>query len=73
MQILESSNEDANANVAVQQQRPPNEANGNTLAAAAAAAQRANWLNKLGGSMDTMDVPRKYNAPRGIYDNGRYY
>ena len=71
MQILESSNEDAN--VAVQQQRPPNEANGNTLAAAAAAAQRANWLNKLGGSMDTMDVPRKYNAPRGIYDNGRYY
>lgn len=69
MQILESSNEDGNAAV---QQRPPNEANGNTLAAAVA-AQRANWLNKLGGNMDSMDVPRKYNAPRGIYDNGRYY
>ncbi|XP_037805568.1 uncharacterized protein LOC119599739 [Lucilia sericata] len=65
LQILESSNEDGGV-----QQRPPNEANGNTLAAA---AQRANWLNKLGGNMDNMDVPRKYNAPRGIYDNGRYY
>lgn len=61
---MESSNEDAGA-----QQRPPNEANGNTLAA----VQRANWLNKLGGNMDGMDVPRKYNAPRGIYDTGRYY
>ncbi|XP_075151082.1 proctolin [Haematobia irritans] len=60
LQILESSNED---------QRPPNEANGNTMA-----AQRANWLNKLGGGgpMDGMEA-RKYAATHGVYDNGRYY
>uniref|UniRef100_A0A1I8NY98 Proctolin n=1 Tax=Stomoxys calcitrans TaxID=35570 RepID=A0A1I8NY98_STOCA len=60
LQILESSNED---------QRPPNEANGNTMS-----AQRANWLNKLGGGgpMDGMEA-RKYSAPHGVYDNGRYY
>ncbi|XP_073822486.1 proctolin [Musca autumnalis] len=61
LQILESSNED---------QRPPNEANGNTMS-----AQRANWLNKLGGGggspLDGLDA-RKY-APHGVYDNGRYY
>ncbi|XP_061389026.1 uncharacterized protein LOC133324159 [Musca vetustissima] len=61
LQILESSNED---------QRPPNEANGNTMS-----AQRANWLNKLsgggGGPLDGLDA-RKY-APHGVYDNGRYY
>ncbi|XP_005185657.1 uncharacterized protein LOC101892912 [Musca domestica] len=61
LQILESSNED---------QRPPNEANGNTMS-----AQRANWLNKLSGGggspLDGLDA-RKY-APHGVYDNGRYY
>ncbi|XP_014103134.2 uncharacterized protein Proc [Bactrocera oleae] len=56
LQILESSNEE---------QRPPNEANGNTL------AQRASWLNKL-NAMDGVDTQRKYGT-RGIYDNGRYY
>ncbi|XP_067623432.1 uncharacterized protein Proc [Eurosta solidaginis] len=56
LQILESSNEE---------QRPPNEANGNTL------AQRASWLNKVNG-MDGMEMPRKYST-RGMYDNGRYY
>ncbi|XP_036328987.1 uncharacterized protein LOC118741204 [Rhagoletis pomonella] len=56
LQILESSNEE---------QRPPNESNGNSL------AQRASWLNKLNG-VDGMDTPRKY-GPRGAYDNGRYY
>ncbi|CAD6999613.1 unnamed protein product [Ceratitis capitata] len=54
--ILESSNEE---------QRPPNEANGNTL------AQRVSWLNKLNG-LDGGEAPRKYGA-RGMYDNGRYY
>ncbi|XP_053959356.1 uncharacterized protein LOC128863948 [Anastrepha ludens] len=56
LQILESSNEE---------QRPPNEANGNTL------AQRASWLNKLNG-MDGLETSRKYGS-RGTYDNGRYY
>ncbi|XP_054083302.1 uncharacterized protein LOC128919707 [Zeugodacus cucurbitae] len=56
LQILESSNEE---------QRPPNEANGNTL------AQRASWLNKL-NAMDGVETQRKYGA-RGMYDNGRYY
>ena len=60
---MESSNEEP--------QRPPNEANGNTL------AQRAAWLNKL-NSMDAagMDgaaaAARKY-AGRNPYEAGRYY
>lgn len=72
---MESSNEEP------QQQRPPNEANGNTLSA----AQRANWLNKLqsnnmagagtAGNLDAFEViaPRKYGQHAGLYDNGRYY
>uniref|UniRef100_A0A1A9VZN8 Proctolin n=1 Tax=Glossina brevipalpis TaxID=37001 RepID=A0A1A9VZN8_9MUSC len=59
LQILESSNEEV--------QRSPNDGNGNIMA-----AQRANWLNSL-GSQNNMDANRKYNIPRGLYDNGHYY
>uniref|UniRef100_A0A1A9Z9B5 Proctolin n=1 Tax=Glossina pallidipes TaxID=7398 RepID=A0A1A9Z9B5_GLOPL len=61
LQILESSNEDL--------QRPGNDGIGNVNSLS---AQRANWLNSL-GSLNNMDANRKYNIPRGLYDNGHYY